>query len=303
MRGLSISDDSLATAWLERIGYFRLSGYWYSLRASQPNAAPGQKAKVLDDFRPGTQFSHVISLYLFDKQLRLLVLDGIERLEVALRTDIVLHLGAHSPLAHREPGFLNRDFAVNVDSRTGVIPHQDWLKRLDKLVKRSHDDFAKHFRATYNTPLPIWVAAELWDFGMLSHFLSGMRYHDLTVIAAKYGLPRNDLLTGLVRSINSARNICAHHGRLWNRNLSSDQPTPPRSGEVPLLEHLVSDNHAQRRLYGVLAGIRHLLRAVNPHTEWGARLGALIDKFPIVPGISTRHMGFPAGWQSYDLWP
>ena len=51
----------------------------------------------------------------------------------------------------------------------------------------SREDFVEHFRKTYSTPLPIWMAVELWDFGMLSHFLSGMRHQDQATLAAKYG--------------------------------------------------------------------------------------------------------------------
>jgi abortive infection bacteriophage resistance protein len=176
-----------------------------------------------------------------------------------------------------------------------------WLSRLDDTTARSREEFVAHFRRTYSTPLPIWMAVELWDFGMLSHFLSGMRHQDQTTLAAKYGLPRPELLTGWVRSINFARNLCAHHSRLWNRPLV-DQPTLPRTGEVAVLDHMTADPHLQKRYYAVAAVLRYLLRFVNPTTTWPTRLADLVATLPAAPGIAMRHMGFPRNWGDLSLW-
>lgn len=299
-RGMIISDDTRAGAYLERIGYYRLSGYWYSWRDS--THSPGKKATIHDHFRVGTMFESVIQLYVFDKKLRLLMLDGIERLEIALRTEIALILGQRSHIAHRHPHELHHNFARRILPKKTKTAHQEWLERLDRANHRSQEDFAKHYATKYSSPLPVWVAIELWDFGMLSHFLSGMRESDLDTIAQKYGLPRRDLLTSWVRSINFVRNICAHHCRLWNRSMV-DQPKIPPLGAIPCLDHVVTDTYAQERLYGVASAMRYLLRKVNPTTTWGERLGLLLDTFPLGSGVSTRHMGFPSGWQAETLWP
>jgi len=112
-RGLTITDDCRATAALERIGYYRLSGYWYPLRTSTITNPSGARI-VQDDFRPGTEFGQIVDLYVFDKKLRLLTLDAIERVEVVLRTDIALLLGQYSPVAHRDPAYLHGRFTKNL---------------------------------------------------------------------------------------------------------------------------------------------------------------------------------------------
>jgi abortive infection bacteriophage resistance protein len=145
------------------------------------------------------------------------------------------------------------------------------------------------------------MAVELWDFGMLSHFLSGMRHQDQATLAAEYGLPRPELLTGWIRSINFARNLCAHHSRLWNRPLV-DQPPLPRKGEVALLDHMAADQHLQKRYYAAAAVLRYLLRFINPTTTWASRLADLVTTLPAAPGISVRHMGFPKNWTDLPLW-
>jgi len=288
-RGMSVGDEHRASAYLERVGYYRLSGYWHPMRVSTKTA--DNKTTLFDSFREGTTFEQVIDLYVFDKTLRLLVLDAIERVEVALRTSIALTLGRYSPHAHREAQFLSRRWRQ----------HGDWIGRLDKATVRSREEFVKHYRAKYTPPIPIWIAVELWDFGMLSHFLSNMRDRDLDHIASRYGLQRRLLLCSWVRSINFVRNLCAHHCRLWNRVII-DQPMPTTMGEISELDHISNDRHAQSRLYGTLSAIRFLLRTSNPSSSWAQRLSRHIETLPQIPAISLRHMGLPQGWKDLALW-
>ena len=76
-RGLLIPDEAKAERYLNEISYYRLSAY----------ALPFQKEK--DKFDDGTTFQDVIGLYLFDRELRLLVLDAIERIEISIRSQLI----------------------------------------------------------------------------------------------------------------------------------------------------------------------------------------------------------------------
>ena len=69
-RGMTIADDEVARHALETLGYYRLSGYWYSFREHAPEEALGCRS---DLFIPGTSFDQVIRLYDFDTQLRVTV--------------------------------------------------------------------------------------------------------------------------------------------------------------------------------------------------------------------------------------
>lgn len=301
-RGLDISDEPRAEAALQRIGYYRLSGYWYPLRKSIPIIDPmtGREViQVLDEFRPGASFASVLDLYVFDKKLRLLFLDAIERIEIGLRVDVALQMGRYDLWAHRCADLLHPRFARQ--KKDELTDHQRWLNKLDASELSSKESFASHFKQKYGGPLPLWMAVELWDFGRLSHFMAGMRDADLDPLAASYGLPRRTLLTSGVRAINHVRNICAHHGRLWNRP-PADQPRLPRPGEVPVLDHLIWDNLAQTRLYAVAAMIRLLMRRINPSSSWAERLKAHVETFPPIPGVTFGQSGFPPGWQSLSLW-
>lgn len=297
-RGMGIQDVPKAKHYLQRLGYYRLSGYWYPFRQSQISTAG---ITVLDAFRDGTEFRHAVDLYVFDKKLRLLMMDALERIEVAIRVDISSVLGAHDTFAHRKPNLLHGNFTKKNDPKTGNTYYADWLRRFDDLAVRSKEDFVVHFKNKYSDPLPIWVATELWDYGLLSRFLSGINHNDLSAIAARYNVPRPELLASWIRSMNHVRNICAHHSRLWNRS-PSDQPRIPRTGEIPMLDHLVTDKYAQVHMYAVAAVMQYVLRTINPSSQWKQRLKDHFATFPTAPGINVGQTGFPAGWENLPLW-
>jgi abortive infection bacteriophage resistance protein len=239
-----------------------------------------------------------MDLYVFDKQLRLLFLDAIERIEVGLRVEVALMLGASGAFTYRDPAAFNSYFST--PNPAGVSPHAKFIEKLDDAFQRSREEFAEHFRGKYSSDLPIWMSIELWDFGTLSAVLSGMKSADLDRLSGLYSLPKRRFLRSWAQSINFVRNICAHHGRLWNRPLVQ-QPTPSRSGELALFEHLASDQLAQRRLYAVAAVLQYMLNIMHPGSTWKERLKSHLRTLPDSPYISLRHMGFSSDWEALSL--
>ena len=292
---MQIEDHSKAQEYLARIGYYRLSAYWYPFRELDATGA------VLDSFKVDTSFKWVIDLYAFDKALRLQLLDVLERIEVFVRTGVVLQMGKYDPLAHRDPQYMDRRF-VTMNARTGRVAHTDWVARLDDKARTSKEEFASHFRTKYPTShLPVWIGVELLDFGPLSIYLSGLKWADADAIGQACGAPRPDVFASWVRSLSVVRNVCAHHARLWNKPLV-DQPKLPASGQIHLLDHLGQSPYANKRLYAACAIARYLLLTVNPRTKWSDRLRDHIETFPTNPYVSVRTMGFPENWSALDLW-
>lgn len=307
---MTVRDPVMAARLLERLGYYRLSGYWYPFRESEasPNNEGRPVTTVLDRFRPGTDFEHVHDLYVFDKRLRLLMLDAVERIEVGLRVSVAHILGPRDPWAHRNPVQLSADFASRTDRETRLVKHVSWLSRHDALTARSKDEFVRHFRGRYDSPLPIWMAIELWDFGVLSTFIEGLKTADQDALAARFSIPRRELLTSWTHAINYVRNVCAHHGRLWNRAMVI-MPKQPRRDEIALLDHIAPDApsllpgiHPAMRLYGAAAVMQFLLRTINPTTSWPTRLRDHLAAFRFPPGLGEAQMGFPRGWAELPLW-
>ncbi|HAA45036.1 MAG: Abi family protein [Halomonas sp. 54_146] len=70
-RGMVVTDEAAALDYLQRVGYYRLSAYWYPFRkfeVVQDNKTGKLSTKAMDEFQPGTQFVDAVHLYLFDKQ-------------------------------------------------------------------------------------------------------------------------------------------------------------------------------------------------------------------------------------------
>lgn len=305
-RGMRITDDGKAKICLDRIGYYRLSAYWYPFRRStaSTDAVSGKPVYVVeDDFKDETDFSTIVDLYVFDKNLRLLAMDALERIEIALRTNIALLLGARDPLAHRNATLLHGNFARRAKSPSNPnTKHQEWLNRQDRKFLESREDFVKHFKTKYpGDNLPIWMDVELWDFGSLSHFFGGMNVKDQDAVSMCYGVPSGQAFKTWVHCLNDVRNVCAHHSRLWNRPLVN-QPTWPQVGSLPEFDHIATDGDSQRRLYAALAIMAWLIRHINPTSTWKTRLIDQLAKLPSSPHLSLTSAGFPKDWSQQKIW-
>jgi len=294
-RGMLINNEAMAEKYLAKVGYYRLSGYWFPFRNKD-----SVTLKKLDTFHTGTTFEQAFALYIFDRKLRLLFLDALERIEIALRTDIALMLGKINPLVHRNPMYFDGRFTKR-SGRKNMSQHDYWLEKQDRLSKRSKQDFTKQYKQKYTTPLPIWMAIEVWDFGMMSTLLTGMKNNHKIKIADKYHISRPDIMISWIRSLNFIRNVCAHHSRLWNIS-PVDQPKLHQNGQITQLDHIINDLSAHTKIYAQAAIMQFFLKEISPESHWSDRLKKIIDELPQITSISERIMGFPQDWQKLDLW-
>lgn len=295
-RGLHIGDEAAALASLERLGYYRLSGYFYPLRRTKPAGERGR----LDTFVDGATFELVTELAEFDKRLRLLAMSALETIEVALRVAVAHRLGRVNVEAHRCPDLLDGRFA-SPSRGGGPSLHSQWLRRFDELCLKSKDDFMDHHRQAYGGRVPIWVGIEVWDFGLLSRFFSGLKHRDKSAIALAFGVPDGDVLRSWIRSFNFVRNVAAHHARLWNR-VNTEIPALPPLERCRWLEPLHQDEEARRKLFGALTCMRFLLKTMAPASSWHSLLKAHVATFPRTDLLSMRAAGFPDGWEQQPVW-
>lgn len=309
-RGMQVTDRTLALDYLERIGYYRLSGYWYAFRERSGKCCPLDaqghnldkvqgETLVLDQFKRDTTFQNAVDLYVFDKQLRLLVMDALERIEIALRVDISHTLGQLDTFAYLKPELLHADFSHKLEKNSGLSRHHDWLGKHAQLISRSKEEFVRHHKNKYGLPLAIWVAREVWDFGTLSMLYNGMREAEQDAIAKQYSLSNGRILATWLRSLNYLRNVCAHHSRLWNRNIV-DQPKLPLAAELPWVKPFETSSHARARCFLLLHITRHLLQVVNPRSSWPNRMKTHLQAFPNLThlGLNLAGMGAPADWEA-----
>ena len=81
-RGLGFNDKALAANFLSNISYYRLRAYTYPF---QDNTDPDNDHCFI---RKNVFFKDIIDLYCFDRRLRSLVFNALEKIEVAARTKI-----------------------------------------------------------------------------------------------------------------------------------------------------------------------------------------------------------------------
>jgi len=294
-RGLHVDDRVAAMDYLERLGYYRLSGYWYPLRRIDEAASQAQGKPVrLDEFVPGSRFEDVVRLYVFDKRLRLLALDALERIEMSVRVDVAYLLGERDPRAHENPDCLHGNFTkkpISEGPDKGKTPHQVWLEKHESRVRRARKEpFVVHHMQHYGA-LPIWVAIEVWDFGLLSKLFAGMKYEDQKSIARMYGAPDGKAFAQWLRSLNFIRNVSAHHSRLWNVNVLE-------------LSHVPDDwprELRRNRPFFYFCLMQRLLQVICPNSSWGQRLVRLLrTEFP--GAFSLTEFGVFPGWEDWPLW-
>lgn len=305
-RGVDVSDRDRATALLKAIGYYRLTGYLYPFRESEQYAHEDRtRTRVLSRYRPGTTLAHAEAVIDFDRRLRLLVMDGVERIEVAVRMQIGYVLGRTSAFAHEDRTCFTEAFTGERTDARNPAPssHVRWLQRVNERRAKSDEQFVAHFRDKYDDRMPIWAITEILELGQVAVLYRGLRQQDAEEIALAFGVPTKKIMGSWLASLNYVRNVAAHHARLFNRKLQHP-PARPKKGLVPLLDHL-RDAEAAKSVFGTynaLAVIAFLLPSIDSDTEWSQRLVALLQAFPASHALSTDSMGVPHGWESLDLW-
>lgn len=296
-RGMQVDNELAALSYLERIGYYRLSGYWYGLRQIDKVASELQKTPIrLDTFKAGSRFEDVVKLYVFDKNLRLLALDALERIEMAVRVDVAHLLGEKDSAAHLNPECLHSNFSKKVISKgknQGQTEYAVWLEKYNAQLHRARrEPFVQHHKTNYSNKLPIWVAIEVWDFGSLSRLFDGMQYADKNRIAHKYALKEGKVLAQWLRSLNFIRNVSAHHSRLWNINVLELSPRP---NEWPAMKNT--------RPFMYFAMMAQLLAVICPNSSWSSRLVELLRSYPAPANgaLKLEDFGVCDKWEEWLL--
>lgn len=299
-RGL-ILDRGIAAHWLQAVGYYRLSGYWYPYRQFDPRV-PNKRG---DQFAPGTTFNEVARLYEFDRKLRTLIHDGIERIEIALRSHVSYVIGEADPLAYQDASLFRPTF-----------DHRAWLSTVRGRAARArkHSEPIRHHEAQYNGTLPIWVLTEVLDFSDVSRLYDGMGSSDQWRVAERMGVNVTDSILSVnqrkkirkahplarwFEHLTVLRNTCAHHSRVWNRSF-----TPVSTAALRTINGLGCLPEGQsERVFGALTVMGYLLQQTSPGTTWAMKVRSLVEDMLIpLPGRNITEMGFPEGWNQTLLW-
>lgn len=278
-RGLKFNDEQKAAHYLSNISYYRLRAYTYPF---QDNSDPNHS------FIKEISFDDIIELYVFDRRLRLLVFNAIEKIEIALRTKIVyefsLTKGSHW---HEDANMYRNNYYFNKN-----------INSLYEEVDRSSETFIEHYKQTYSTPAypPAWMSLEVITMGLLSKLYGNLKKGDeKKKVAKKFGLPNPLILESWMHAFAGLRNICAHHSRLWNRRFTIVPKIPYNTYNTFIQNTNIYDN----KLYAQLCCMNYITRIISPNSSFVADLKALLDTCNLV---DCKEMGFPDAWKDEPIW-
>jgi abortive infection bacteriophage resistance protein len=289
-RGLVFENWGDSFDHLQHIGYYRFTGYLHPFKAGGNGGAEYYKA--------GTTFNLVHDRYVFDRRLRMLVLEAVEKIEIAGRAAISNSVASrHGPHWYLDkanfgrPGFYHRHEKFDVDAW-----HADFINDLKRQVGHNQasrrDIFIKHYYSAYDHPEmpPCWMIFEVISFGSISQCFKFLKHPEYGDVCGKFGL-NHQILSSWLHAISYVRNLCAHHSRLWNRVLTI-KLTIPNARRAQF-------NGQNDRIYSVLLAMQIIMQKIWSTNHWAEALRDIFDSHPNIP---LNAMGFPDDWRQRKEW-
>lgn len=263
-RGLIITDKELAKKKLKHISYYRLSAYFL----------PFQKEKDL--FITDTRFEEILRLYYFDKALRKIIFDAIETIEINIRANIVYNLSKETgAFGYMEKNSLNATYSEYINL----------MQTIQRETNRSKEAFVTHFKKTYHSDiLPIWMVVEIVSFSTLSKFFKALKSEHET-LTKELNIPPK-VLKNWLHMINHIRNVCAHHGRLWNKQFAIKALIPKK---IPQFKDLKND-----KIFILIVILDYMFKSLDTADGFSVKIKDLLSKYPEIP---LEALGFTDDWK------
>lgn len=269
LRNLKIENHQRAASILRFTNYYRLSAYSLGLRDEN------------DIFHENVNLEQIYNIYSFDEELRHLLFEIIEPIELRLRAELAYQLSVKcGNIAHLDPN-------IKKDRRK----HLSFLSRYYQSVDQSMtSECVKHNVVKYGE-LPIWAAVEVLTLGTLSMFYGNLRPEYQRPIAKSFYCDV-DRFGGWLESLCEIRNICAHAGRIYNKLLSKKPKLYREQRSI-----INSQNIPQNKLFLRLLIIRHMYNGKGKWTIFYNKFCKLMEQF--INDINLSHFGFPDKWELY----
>ncbi|WP_295163569.1 Abi family protein [uncultured Brachyspira sp.] len=275
-RGCIIDDECECIAVLESVNYYRLSAYFLPFK----NKNNTYKGKL--------SFNRVYSIYEFDRKLRSILLTALEEIEIFLRAKIAyFHVHKYTPIGYT----LSKNFYKCTDDKKHIQKkkkfHEKFIESLNREIKNNEKVlFVKHHINKYKGNFPMWVASEIFTFGMLSIFFSNLKLEDKKALSRDIynTIPKN--IESWLRCCTDIRNICAHYGRLYFRTFTA----------IPAGIKCI-DEKSNRRLWGAVFAIKKLYPFKDKwNDEILKKLISIVEEHKKY--IDLEHIAFPNDWNA-----
>ena len=281
LRGMLFREEANAQDLLKNISYYRLKGYWWDM----------QDDYSIHTFKPETYFEDVIARYYFDSQLRTILFDALETIEIALRAKMIYHLS----LKYGGLWYLNESIFIDNDK------YKKHVEDLKKEFVRSQELFIKDQKIRHpNTDADSWKILEIASFGTLSKLYKNLQYQleEKTIIAKEFGLNRHSELYSWLEPITYIRNIIAHHSRLWSRNMVK-KPTDHLNNPKGLWFANPLTSVQTKKPFLIISCMVYLCNQITPNHQIKTKVLKLIEDNPKIP---IYKLGFLNNWENEPIW-
>jgi abortive infection bacteriophage resistance protein len=274
-RGMMYRDKSSAYYFLSQISYYRLKGYWWDM----------QEDFKLHTFRTNTFFEDIIERYNFDRGLRTVLFDAIERIEIAIRTKIIYTLS----MEYGSLWYLNSNLfdLTLMPNNPSVTIYQNTLSELNKEFNRSQEIFIKDQKNRFPGQDPdAWKIMEIASLGTLSKFYKILKHQlpEKSKIAQEMGLNLHNELSSWLEGITYLRNIIAHHSRLWNRNMVKIPIENINNPNLPWFKKPLLTAQ-KNKPFLIISSMIYLCNKIDPDYHLKSNILDLFGKYPEVPII------------------
>lgn len=270
-QGLIVQDATVAIHCLKAVGYHRLSAYFEPFRESVNNQTK---------FKPKSTFEDIWKLYLFDQELRLLVVQALEIIEVAFRAAISdtmsLKYGTHWYLQPENFGNQERYYGT--------------LKQIAEVCEKKDDPAVIKYYDIYHHPEfpPSWVIMENLSFGTCVNVFRNLNKKSDKKAICEIFQYHPMAVESWISALRYTRNLCAHHSRLWNRWFVV----------CPTMSYLFKDFKKERTFYAQVIIISKLLQHISPKLKWKNQLYELLNSNQAIP---IDQMGFPTNCKAEHI--
>lgn len=272
-RGLSIPDHEQAKDFLLRNNYYRVSGYSLTLRSH-------------DVFNPAAAFQNIVDIYNFDHELRHILLQYLESIEVAVKAVYSYEFTKR----HGASGYLDASHFSD------AAKHQEIMDKAEKqkTSRLPHEAYLKHFVEDLNQDIPLWAYVDLLTISDISFLYSISETDVQDAVALSFGLTTHGakILGKSMHSLTIIRNLCAHGSRLYNRVFEQKPWLSKKEKKILRLNDDGSVDNAH--LFGFILLMRCLMKA-DEFASMKAEIAALTQNYPFV---SMRYYGFPDEWET-----
>jgi abortive infection bacteriophage resistance protein len=274
---LHIHNDDSVKEVLISVGYFRLNNYMKYFKKDH-------------QFACDTTIEDVLSLYEFDKFLRISLFDAIADIEVAIKALInnvlACNYGSH---------WITNTTIFNPRFYTY---HQSLITEITAYCNCPDEHFIKKYKQYYHEPElpPSWMIMEVMSFGKISMIYNSILNTEDRRHVSSYLKTHDNILTSWLHCLTYIRNLCAHHAKILDRVLTI-KPAMPSRKKNRFLEDV--DELDVTKIYAVLCLIQYLHLTIKPNSDFKENVIALLDNNKYIK-LST--LGFTTNWKQESIW-